>query len=401
MAIETINARQKQLTGNWSDFNKSKLIRGEIFIPNDHNPVVKTADDKIQEFALLQDMNTYEEKVEEVNEAISNLGNEYESTKNQLIAATKANADNAAESATVAATSANNASTYKDNAKTYMDNANEYAKEAKAAASSITGALKPKGTIAFKDLPNLSTADTGAMYNISDEFVSTDNFKDGGEITYPAGTNIYKTEDGMWDCLAGQLGDYLMKDDIDTAVEESMPDYTASTQLTELVAGEKMSTALGKIKTAVKNVISLVKLLGTTDISKIADGSVTGALNAHDNSINSLNSSLVNLSDKVKNISKYAYSTTGWADVFKQMGAVGDIGIGMTNLHNAINTTYSSSGVYDVYANGPALGVVLMRTSAEFYSGLIVFYREQAIAYSFARADGYFYARRISSYATK
>lgn len=143
MAIETINARQKQLTGNWSDFNKSKLIRGEIFIPNDHNPVAKTADDKIQEFALLQDMNTYEEKVEEVNEAILNLGNEYESTKNQLIAATKANADNAAESAAVAATSANNASTYKDNAKTYMDNANAYAKEAKTAASSITGALKP------------------------------------------------------------------------------------------------------------------------------------------------------------------------------------------------------------------------------------------------------------------
>lgn len=381
MAIETINARQKQLTGNWSDFNKSKLIRGEIFIPNDHNPVAKTADDKIQEFALLQDMNTYEEKVEEVNEAILNLGNEYESTKNQLIAATKANADNAAESATVAATSANNASTYKDNAKTYMDNANAYAKEAKTAASSITGALKPKGTILFKDLPNLSTTDVGAMYNISDEFISTESFKDGGNITYPAGTNIYKTEDGMWDCLGGQLSDYLMRDDIDTAVEEAMPDYTASTQLTELVAGEKMSTALGKIKTAVKNVISLVKLLGTTDISKIGDGTVTGAVSL-------LNSNL-------DNISKYAYSTTGWADVFKQMGAMNDIGVGMTNLHNAINTTYSSSGVYDVYANGPVLGVVLMRTSAEFYSGLIVFYREQAIAYSFARADGYFYARRI------
>lgn len=288
MAIETKYARMKQLTGNFEDINKNNLLIGEIFVPNNHNPVVKTADNKIQEIALLDDMNTYEAKVNEVNEAISNLGNEYEATKNQLIAATKANADNAVESATAAATSANNASTYKDNAKTYMDNANEYAKEAKAAASSITGALKPKGTIAFKDLPNLSTTDTGAMYNISDEFVSTDNFKDGGEITYPAGTNIYKTEDGMWDCLAGQLGDYLMKDDIDTAVEESMPDYTASTQLTELVAGEKMSTALGKIKTAVKNVISLVKLLGTTDISNIGNGSVTGA-------INSLNSSLVNI----------------------------------------------------------------------------------------------------------
>lgn len=381
MAIETINARQKQLTGNWSDFNKSKLIRGEIFIPNDHNPVAKTADDKIQEFALLQDMNTYEAKVNEVNEAISNLGNEYESTQNQIIAATKENVDKAAASAAAAAEAQNAANAYKDNAKTYMDNANAYAKEAKTAASSITGALKPKGTIKFAELPALSTIAAGDMYNISDEFISTNSFKDGGDITYPAGTNVYKTEDGMWDCLAGQLGDYLMKDDIDSAIEESMPDYPTSTQLTELVAGEKMSTALGKLKTAVKNVISLVKLLGTTDISKIGDGTVTGA-------VSSLNSNL-------DSISKYVYSTTGWTDVFKRMGAMDVIGEGMTNLHNAINTTYSSSGVYNVSANGPALGVVLMRTSAEFYSGLIVFYREQAIAYSFARADGYFYARRI------
>ena len=355
MAIETINARQKQLTGNWSDFNKSKLIRGEIFIPNDHNPVAKTADDKIQEFALLQDMNTYEEKVEEVNEVISNLGNEYESTKNQLIAATKANADNAAESATAAATSANNASTYKDNAKTYMDNANAYAKEAKTAASSITGALKPKGTILFKDLPNLSTTDVGAMYNISDEFISTESFKDGGNITYPAGTNIYKTEDGMWDCLGGQLSDYLMRDDIDTAVEESMPDYTASTQLAELVAGEKMSTALGKIKTAVKNVISLVKLLGTTDISNIGNGSVTGA-------INSLNSSLVNInSDRLNNI--YADSSHAYPLICKDIQA-GQV----TTIEQAVKDA-AANGFFN--ANGAYIGLII-HGSWEFYTAIAV-----------------------------
>lgn len=354
MAIETINARQKQLTGNWSDFNKSKLIRGEIFIPNDHNPVAKTADDKIQEFALLQDMNTYEEKVEEVNEAISNLDNEYESTKNQLVAATKANADSAAESATAAATSANSASTYKDNAKTYMDNANAYAKEAKTAASSITGALKPKGTILFKDLPNLSTTDVGAMYNISDEFISTESFKDGGNITYPAGTNIYKTEDGMWDCLGGQLSDYLMRDDIDTAVEESMPDYTASTQLAELVAGEKMSTALGKIKTAVKNVISLVKLLGTTDISKIGDGTVTGA-------VNSLNSSLVNInSDRLNNI--YADSSHAYPLICK------DIQAGQVTVEQAVKDAVAN-GFFST--NGAYIGLII-HGSWEFYTAIAV-----------------------------
>ena len=200
-----------------------------------------------------------------------------------------------------------------------MDNANAYAKEAKTAASSITGALKPKGTVTFANLPALSTVETGAMYNISTAFTSNANFKDGGNITYPAGTNVYKTEDGMWDCLAGELGDYLMKDDIDTAVEESMPDYTASTQLTELVSGEKLSTALGKIKTAVKNVISLVKLLGTTDISKIGNGTVTGA-------ISSLNS---NLDD---------YKWTNWIHV----GTV--CGIELRYRYNEFQCSLSYSG---------------------------------------------------------
>lgn len=278
MPISTENKRMQQLTGRFADLNTSNMLVGEFAVPNDHNPVVKMDNGKIREIPLLSDMNSYEAKIQEVNETMTELNNEYESTKNQLVAATKANADSAASSAS-------SASTYKDNAKTYMDNANAYAKEAKTAASSITGALKPKGTIKFAELPALSTIAAGDMYNISDEFISTNSFKDGGDITYPAGTNVYKTEDGMWDCLGGQLSDYLMRDDIDTAVEEAMPDYATSAQLTELVAGEKMSTALGKIKTAVKNVISLVKLLGTTDISSVGNGTVTGAISALNSNI--------------------------------------------------------------------------------------------------------------------
>lgn len=290
MPISTENKRMQQLTGRFADLNTSNMLVGELAVPNDHNPVVKMDNDKIREIPLLSDMDSYEAKIQEVNGAMVKLNNEYESTKNQLVAATKANADSAAKSAAAAASSAGSASTYKDNAKTYMDNANAYAKEAKTAASSITGALKPKGTVTFANLPTLSTVEAGAMYNISTAFTSNANFKDGGNITYPAGTNVYKTEDGMWDCLAGELGDYLMKDDIDTAVEESMPDYTASTQLTELVSGEKLSTALGKIKTAVKNVISLVKLLGTTDISKIGNGTVTGAISSLNSNLDSFKS---------------------------------------------------------------------------------------------------------------
>ena len=173
-----------------------------------------------------------------------------------------------------------------------MNNAKNYMDAAKTAAASITGALKPKGTVAFANLPNINSVESGAMYNISTAFTSNSIFKDGGNITYPAGTNVYKTEDGMWDCLGGELSDYLMKADVDTAVEEAMPDYTASSTLQELVAGESIKSAFGKIKTAIKNVIALVKMMGTTDISKIGNGTVTGAISTQASSISALNSNI-------------------------------------------------------------------------------------------------------------
>lgn len=196
---------------------------------------------------------------------------------------------NAASSANTAETARTAAETYKNNAQTYMNNAKSYMDAAKTAAASITGALKPKGTVTFANLPNISSVESGAMYNISTAFTSVEKlFKDGGKIQYPAGTNVYKTEDGMWDCLGGELSDYLMKADIDTAVEEAMPDYTTSLSLQELVSGESVKSALGKIKTAVKNVITIVKLLGNTDISKIGNGTVTGAISKNATTINNV-----------------------------------------------------------------------------------------------------------------
>ena len=201
--------------------------------------------------------------------------------------------NSASSSASTAESAKTAAETYKNNAQTYMNNAKNYMDAAKTAAASITGALKPKGTVAFANLPNINSVESGAMYNISTAFTSNSIFKDGGNITYPAGTNVYKTEDGMWDCLGGELSDYLMKADVDTAVEEAMPDYTASSTLQELVAGESIKSAFGKIKTAIKNVISLVKMMGTTDISKIGNGTVTGAISTQASSISALNSNFV------------------------------------------------------------------------------------------------------------
>lgn len=55
-------------------------------------------------------------------------------------------------------------------------------------------------------------------------------------------------------------------------------EFEEATTLKELTTGEKLSSILGKLKLAVKNLKSLINLIGTTDISAIGDGTVTGGL---------------------------------------------------------------------------------------------------------------------------
>lgn len=262
---------------------------------------------------------------------------------NTYIPQITAYANAAASSAKSAATAKTAAETYKNNAQTYMNNAKSYMDAAKTAAASITGALKPKGTVTFANLPNISSVESGAMYNISTAFTSVEKlFKDGGKIQYPAGTNVYKTEDGMWDCLGGELSDYLMKADIDTAVEEAMPDYTTSSSLQELVSGESVKSALGKIKTAVKNVITIVKLLGSTDISKIGNGTVTGAISNNATTINKvINKQATDL--KSTNTKIDEVTTTAAANK-KLLGSTSISSIGNGTVTDAISTLNSNFG---------------------------------------------------------
>lgn len=262
---------------------------------------------------------------------------------NTYIPQITAYANAAASSAKSAATAKTAAETYKNNAQTYMNNAKSYMDAAKTAAASITGALKPKGTVTFANLPNISSVESGAMYNISTAFTSVEKlFKDGGKIQYPAGTNVYKTEDGMWDCLGGELSDYLMKADIDTAVEKAMPDYTTSSSLQELVSGESVKSALGKIKTAVKNVITIVKLLGSTDISKIGNGTVTGAISNNATTINKvINKQATDL--KSTNTKIDEVTTTAAANK-KLLGSTSISSIGNGTVTDAISTLNSNFG---------------------------------------------------------
>lgn len=83
------------------------------------------------------------------------------------------------------------------------DNAKYYHDQVKAISDDLGKVLLPKGTVVFTDLPALSASKTGDMYNVSDQFTTTDDFREGAGHVIAAGSNVYKTTDGKWDVLAG------------------------------------------------------------------------------------------------------------------------------------------------------------------------------------------------------
>ena len=147
------------------------------------------------------------------------------------------------------------------------DNAAYYYRQAKSISESFAGALRPMGTVAFASLPALTTAAAGDMYNISDEFTTTDDFKEGAGNTVPAGANVYKTSDGKWDVLAGtpvtgvkgakeaayRRGNVsLSAADVGAVAEDgdasdTTVTFSAAAERSNITTGEKLSALFSKI----------------------------------------------------------------------------------------------------------------------------------------------------------
>ena len=60
----------------------------------------------------------------------------------------------------------------------------------------------PMGTVSFSELASVEKA-TGYVYNISDDFVTDNTFREGEGKSYTAGTNVYFCANGLWDCFGG------------------------------------------------------------------------------------------------------------------------------------------------------------------------------------------------------
>lgn len=197
------------------------------------------------------------------------------------------------------------------------DNAQYYYEQVKRVSQGLNGII-PMGTVEFADLP-VSGMENGWMYNISDDFTSDDRFNDGGGIFYGKGNNVIWTSEGKWDVTAGsgvtgikgnkektyrqgnvnltpeQIGAVAEDGDAsDTTVafaSSDTPDVDASAweSVAKLTSGEKHASIFAKVSQMFKNVRYLYKMLGSTDISSIGGGTVTGAISSHNEAIAKLN----------------------------------------------------------------------------------------------------------------
>lgn len=75
--------------------------------------------------------------------------------------------------------------------------------------------------------------------------------------------------------------------------------FEEATTLEELTTGEKLSSIFGKLKLAVKNLKLLIGLIGTTDISTIGDGTITGGLSDVNGKLNKFVTEKVELGSDV------------------------------------------------------------------------------------------------------
>lgn len=166
-----------------------------------------------------------------------------------------------------------------------VDNAKYYYEQARSISEGLNGALIPMGTIMFSDLQN-QAKEFGYMYNIKDAFITDDTFKEGNGYAYPAGTNVYWTADSYWDCLAGNAvtgvkgnaeSEYragnvnITPKNIgalatDGDVANNTVSFEETPELANLMSGEKLSTAFGKIAKAVKDFISHITAKATTSV---------------------------------------------------------------------------------------------------------------------------------------
>lgn len=322
--------------GAYAEFDPLKMKAGEWAVSTD-------SDTKKQQIwmcfapGVVKRMGTVEDFDTEIQRLIQNYldgiaQSVSQAQKSAELATSKAqesanSASNAKGSEIKAKASETNAKTSETSSAKSESEAQKYAEQAKEISESLSGALRPLGTINFADLPTTAEATSGDMYNIADQFTTTTDFKEGAGNIIPAGSNVYLTIDRYWDVLAGtpvtgvkgakevyyRRGNVnITPTDIGAVAEDGNISNTTvtfadTTTRVNLVSGEKASVGFRKIKKWFADLKSfafkdLANNLTTTTTGSALDASQGKILN---DKYGELNRSLGNLKtdfDKLNSI---------------------------------------------------------------------------------------------------
>lgn len=322
--------------GAYSEFDPLKMKAGEWAVSTD-------SDTKKQQIwmcfapGIVKRMGTVEDFDTEIQRLIQNYldgmaQSVSQAQKSAELATSKAqesanSASNAKKSEIKAKASETNAKTSETSSAKSESEAQKYAEQAKKISESLSGALRPLGTINFADLPNTANATSGDMYNIADQFTTTTDFKEGAGNIIPAGSNVYLTIDRYWDVLAGTpvtgvkgaKEAYYRRGNVNITptnigavaeggnISDTTVTFADATTRANLVSGEKVSTGFRKIKKWFADLKSfafkdLANNLTTTTTGSALDASQGKILN---DKYGELNRSLGNLKtdfDKLNSI---------------------------------------------------------------------------------------------------
>lgn len=232
------------------------------------------------------------------------------------------------------------------NASAYAQSANAKSVLAESYAVGGTGTREGEDTDNAKYYMEQAKQQTGGIPTKVSELEN-----DAGYITKKVSdlTNYYDktTVDEKIDAIPKpDLTNYLTKtgdgSNLTAAFEEA-------TTLEELTTGEKLSSIFGKIKLALKNLKSLISLIGTTDISTIGDGTITGGLSDVNGKLGNIYISDITSEINTDYVdgSVYVYSTNRTIRVIAKLTAKEDIPA-WTHIINNLGWTGINIYFYDV-----------------------------------------------------
>lgn len=204
------------------------------------------------------------------------------------------------------------------------NNAKYWAEQSQTYAA---GALHWKASVAFANIPT-SGLTVGDFYNITDDFTTDSRFDEGAGVKCAAGTNIVWDTNNKWDILTPSTVASQVKYDGTTS---GLSATNVQSAIDEVVSDA------GAVETRVGN---LETEMGSSDISAIGDGTVTGSITEINQGLTELNT---NLSGKQSTLNKGNAQGLN----IDSVDAPGGVDVGVYWVNASWNTgTQPTSGYY-------------------------------------------------------